>query len=190
MGAADFNTSAKIKGTKEEVLSILKVLLNYNTTKKEQYNKKRNCPYLTSVYIHGSKEKGMGTRLAPAEDADLLKFIEENNCEIVADASGPYGSFGLLEEVDIFHDMAEAAPTASFSGGMGGFGTGGDQFANFELKDGLLYCKYSLPSDDELNEDEYEDDESYDDDDDWEDEEPIWDEEVVYDPIKKKNVKK
>ena len=190
MGAADFNAGATIKGTKEEVLAILKVVLDYNTTKKEQYNKKRNCPYLTSVYVRGADEKGMGTRLAPAEDADFLKFIEEKNCEIVIDASGPYGSFGLLEEVDIFHDMAEAAPNASFSGGMGGFGTGGDQFANFELKDGLLYCKYSLPSDDEWDEDEdYDDDEDWDDDD-CEDEEPIWDEEVVYDPIKKKNVKK
>ena len=59
MGAADFNTGATIKGTKEEVLAILKVVLDYNTTKKEQYNQKRNCPYLTSVYVRGTDEKGI-----------------------------------------------------------------------------------------------------------------------------------
>jgi hypothetical protein len=127
--------------------------------------------------------------MSDLSDDELMAYIESKKCTICVEAGGPYGVFGLLEEIHLFHEMAEAAPNASFDGGMGGFGTGGDQFASFELKDGLLYCKYSLPSDDEWDEDENydEDDDS---DDDWdEDEEPEWDTEEIYDPVKKKYVK-
>lgn len=188
MGAADFNTVAKISGTKEEVFAILKVMHSYVTNKREQYREKRNCSYLMSMCISGDNEFGTHRQISDFSDDELLVYIEEKKCAVFVEASGPYGVFGLLEEVNLFHEMAEAAPNASFSGGIGGFGAGGDQFANFELKDGLLYCKYVMPSDDWDDEDYDEDDEDWDEDDDLEDEEPDWDEEVVYDPVKKKNV--
>lgn len=190
MGAADFNTNARIEGTKEEILAIMKVLLSYTTEKKDQYNKERNCPYLTSVYVSGDGEKGLGTRLAPAEDADYLKFIEDRGNVLYVDASGPYGRFGFLDEVDLFHEMAEAAPGAKFVGAMSGFNPGGDMVAAFELKDKLLQCKYLMPNE-EAWEDEEDEEDDWDENDDecWDDEEPDWDEIVVYDPIKKKYVK-
>ena len=189
MGAADFNTGATIQGTKDEVFAILKVMYSYVTTKREQYREKRNCPYLMSMCINGDNEFGMRRPISDFADDELMAYIEEKKCAICVDASGPYGVFGLLEEIDLFHEMAEAAPNAKFEGGMGGFGTGGDQCANFELKNGLLHCKYSLPSDDwdeDGYDDEYEDD--WDEDDEWADEEPDWDKEVIYDPVKKKYV--
>ena len=193
MGASDFNTGAKISGTKEEVFSILKVMHSYLTEKREQYREKRNCPYLSSLYIDGEDELDARRRIEQLSDEELMTFIEEKNCTIIVSASGPYGVFGLLDEVDLFHDMAEAAPNAYFEGGMGGFGTGGDQFASFELKDGHMICKYKYPNEnDDWGEDEEDwDDDDYDDYDDDEDfEEPDWDYEVIYDPVKKKNVKR
>ena len=192
MGASDFNTGARIQGTNKEVLDILKVIHSYETDKREQYREKRNCPYLMSVQISGDDDDfNQQKHLSDFSDDELIAYIEDKGCVVCVNASGPYGIFGLLEEVDLFHDMAEAAPNATFSGGMGGFGTGGDQCAGFELKDGLLYCKYSLPSDDEWDDDEdYDEDDDLDEDDDWEDQEPEWDDEVVYDPVKKKNVKR
>ena len=191
MGAADFNTGAKISGTKEEVFKILTVMRSYAIDKREQYREKRNCPYMMSMNISGDNEFGLHKPINQFSDEELIRFIEEKNCVVCVDASGPYGIFGPLEDVGLFHEMAEAAPSAKFEGGMGGFSTGGDQCASFGLKDGLLYCKYVLPHDDEDwgEDDEDWDDDEWDDDDDWEDKEPEWDEEVVYDPVKKKYVK-
>lgn len=184
MGAADFNTGATIQGTRDEVFAILKVFHSYATEKHEQYSKKRNCAYLNSVYVGGEKTTGLGNRINFMSDEQLLSMIEENNCTITVNASGPYGRFNSLEDVDLFRDVAEVAPNAKVSGGMGGFDPGGDQCATFELKDGLLYCKYANGYGDECwNDEDWDDDE-----DDWDEEEPNWDFEEVYDPIKKEVV--
>ena len=86
--------------------------------------------------------------------------------------------------------MAEAAPNATFQGGMGGFDPCGDHCAAFELKDKKLSCKYASREhgwgDDEFDEEWDEDD----DDENWKEEKPDWHTEVVYDPVNKKNVKK
>ena len=187
MGAADFNTGVTLRGTREELLAMLKVLKSYATEKHEQYAKERNCAYLNSVYLARYQSAGLGQRINDMTDEDMLNLIDTCKNVIDVDASGPYGRFGFLSEVDLFREMAEAAPTASFEGGMGGFSTGGDQAAAYELKDGLLYCKYAEGEDwEEYDEDE---DEDWDDDDeDW-DAEPDWTEEVVYDPIAKKCVR-
>ena len=188
MGAADFNTGVTISGTKEDVFKILKVMYSYATDKREQYREKRNCPYLMSLCISGDNEFGLHKPMSDFSDEELMRFIEEKGCTVCVDASGPYGIFGLLEDVNLFHEMAETAPTAKFEGGMGGFGTGRNQMASFELKDGMLYCKYALPNDDEEwdEEDCDDDDNDWDEDEYWENEEPDWDEKVVYDPVKKK----
>lgn len=191
MGAADFNTGAKISGTKEEVFAILNVLHSYVTEKRKQYREKRNCPYLMSVCIEGENEFGTHKPLCDFSDEELMTFIEEKKCTVCVNASGPYGVFNGLEDINLFHEMAEVAPNAIIVGGMGGFDPGADQAASFELKDGLLHCKYAVSYfGDELDEDYDEDDEDgEDDEDDWNEEEPEWGEEVVYDPVKKKYVK-
>ncbi len=189
MGAADFNTSATISGTKEEVFAILKVMHKYATEKREQYREKRNCPYLTHINISGENEFGMHQPISNFTDEELMAFIDSKNCAIFVEAGGPYGVFNTLERVLLFHEMAETAPNATFQGGMGGFDPGGDHCAAFELKDKKLSCKYASREhgweDDEFDEEWDEDDE----DENWEEEEPDWDTEVIYDPVNKKNVR-
>ena len=187
MGAADFNTGALIKGTQEDVLAAIKVFMEYSTTKHDQYAKERNCAYLQSCYISYDGEKGLGTRLDSMSEEDLAKFIADHNNTVIISASGPYGRFGFLSEVNLFKEAAEAAPKATISGGMSGFNPGGDQMAAFELKDGLMTCKYH--EGEEFDEEFDEDEEDWDDEDDEDFEEPDWDYEEIYDPVKKKIVK-
>lgn len=191
MGAADFNTGAELRGTNEEIFAMLMVARSYGKEKRAQYQEKRNCPYFMSVYVNEGDEFHLRKNLLNLSDEDLMEFIASRNGVVSFEASGPYGVFNGLDSVDVFHEMAEAAPHAQISGGMGGFSPGGDEYANFELKDGLMVCKYAHPHWDEDFEDDEEFDEDWDDEDDFEDmEEPEWDEEIVYDPIAKKNVKK
>ena len=188
MGAADFNTGMTLRGTREELLAMLKVLKSYATEKHDQYVKERNCAYLMSVFLARHQSAGLGQRIDMMTDEDMLDLIDECKNVIEVDASGPYGIFGFLSEVRLFLDLAEAAPHATFEGGMGGFNPGGDQVAAYELKDGLLYCKYAEGEDAEWDEE----DEDWDDDDDedWEDEEPDWTDEEIYDPVARKFIRK
>ena len=188
MGAADFNTGAVIKGTQEEIVAALNVFNTYATTKHEQYAKERNCAYLMSCYLSYEGEHGLGTRLSNMTEEDIVKFIAEHNNEVLVSASGPYGRFGFLSEVNLFKEAAEAAPNATIAGGMSGFNPGGDQIAAFKLENGLLTCKYYEGEPEWEGEDE---DEVWDDDDFDEEnfEEPEWDYEEIYDPVTKKIVK-
>jgi hypothetical protein len=118
-------------------------------------------------------------------DDEIVTFAEKHNNTVIISASGPYGRFGFLSEVGLFKDIAEAAPHATVSGGMSGFNSGGDQIASYELKDGLMTCKYC-----EGEEPEWDEDENWDEDEDDEDfEEPEWDYEEIYDPIARKYLK-
>ena len=146
------------------------------------------CKYgADAVYIGG---KVFGMRAGPANftDEELMAFIDSKNCSIFVEAGGPYGVFNTLERVLLFHEMAEAAPNATFQGGMGGFDPGGDHCAAFELKDKKLSCKYAS-SEHGWEDDEFEEDWDEDDEDNWDEEEPDWHTEVIYDPVNKKNVK-
>ena len=189
MGAADFNTGMTLEGSRDELLAMLNVVKDYVTKKRYQYRENRDCAYLMSAHINGPNESGLGAHLSEMNDDDILKFIDNHNGVVEIDASGPYGVFGFLDEVDLFRDIAEAAPNAKLVGGMGGFNSGGDMAASFELKDGLLHCKYFQGEDEEYWEDEDEDEEDWDEDDDWEYKEPDWTDEEVYDPVKKKYVR-
>ena len=185
MGAADFNTAVSIQGTREEVLAILKIIRAYATEKREQYRAKRNCPYLTHVNISGKDETSVHKSMLNMSDEELLIFIEESNCSVFVEAGGPYGVYMGLQQLSLFHEMAEAAPNAQFQGGMGGFDAGGDSMASFELNEQKLLCKYAC------HETEFYEDEDFEDDWDEEDceQEPDWDTEIIYDPILKKNVR-
>ena len=170
---------------------MLKVVKSYATEKQEQYSKQRDCAYLSSVYVGRYQANGIGERINSMTDGEMLKIIDDNHNVVLVDASGPYGRFWSLEKVDLFREMAEVAPNAKFVGGMGGFDVGGDSAAAFELKGGLLHCKYAFPEEDECWY-EGDDDENWDDnweDDEWYEEEPNWTVEKVYDPIAKKIIK-
>ncbi len=188
MGAADFNTGALIKGTTKEIVSAVNIFKKYATIKHEQYAKERNCAYLQSCYISYDGEEGLGTRINDMTDEEIAEFAKNHDNSVIVSASGPYGRFGFLSEVGLFKEIAESAPHATVSGGMSGFNPGGDQIAAYELKDGLLTCKYVEGECEDWDEED-EDWDDYDEDGEDDFEEPEWDYEEIYDPITKKIVK-
>lgn len=72
-----------------------------------------------------------------------LKFAEDAEGEASFSADGPYGKFDGLNDVDVFREMAKAAPMASFEAEV----EGGDDYAQSELhcclKDGALRIEVS-----------------------------------------------
>ena len=179
MGAADFHTGAVIKGTTEEIVTAVNVF--------KEYTKGNHPAYLMSCRISYDGEKGLGTRVNNMTDEEIAAFAANHDHTVMISASGPYGRFCFLRDVNLFQDLAEAVPHATISGGMDGFGTGGEQIASYELKDGLMVCKYHAGEPDEWDEDEEDWDE-----DEWDEDcdEPAWDYEEVYDPIAKKFIQK
>lgn len=182
--AADFYTEMELSGTKKEVLAMLKIIRKYETENYERYKNHRDCAYIEGVSISGTNDDNDGDvyDLEDMTDKELLEIIDENGCQICVTASGPWGRFGFLDEIDLFRDMAEAAPDAEFDGNISGFNAGGDQDAEFELVDGLLYCRYAFPGDEYLDDEDDEADEDWDD----KDDEIEWTAEETYDPVAKK----
>lgn len=134
--SADLNTYIKIRGTKEELLAMLKVIRLFATEKREQYNAKRDCGYLEDVTVacEAAEED-----LEEMTDEELAEFLERTDKELTVYAQGPWGCFYHPAEIGLFEEMADAAPNAAFEGGIDGFITGADVNCAAELKDGILY---------------------------------------------------
>ena len=180
--SADFNTFIKMNGTKEEIMAMLKVLKTFKNEKREQYREKHNCEYIDFIQVNNNSDMFFDKNLKSLDsmsDEELLKFIATCENGVFVSASGPWGSFGYLDEITLFDEMAIAAPNATFQGSISGFNTGGDQDAEFKLIDGLLHSRYAFQGDEYY--DEY-DDNGEDED---EDEEIEWDFEIVFNPITK-----
>ena len=181
--SGDFNTTITLKGTKEELMAMVNVLKTYATEKSQRYNDNHDCAYLEYVEVSDNNEDEMDVIDLTFMDDDDLDELNEmlDNPEktIYVYAPGPYGIFGLLEEVPLFEDMAEVAPNASFDGTMSGFNTGGAQKLKGVLEKGLLHLYVKYP---EADYEDFEDaDEDWDEEDDTE-----WDEESIYNPVTKK----
>lgn len=69
----------------------------------------------------------------------MLRSVSD---EVNIQAEDPFGSFGWLEEVDLFEKMADAAPTGWFSATIFGFIGEMVQSAFAVLEDGLLCVEY------------------------------------------------
>lgn len=185
--SADFNTCIKMSGTKEEVLAMLAVAKKYATEKQQQYREKRDCEYFISIYIKSAKATGfdLGESLVEMADEALSKLLDDCNCAVCVNASGPYGVFGTLDEIFVFEEMAVAAPNAKFVAEIDGFNPGGNQSALFVLENKLLNIKSYSEEEDFDYEDGDEDEEDWDDEDELE-----WTYEGCYDPISKKYIEK
>ncbi len=68
--------------------------------------------------------------------------------KVLVTASGPWGDYGQLDEVDLFREMSEAVPTAAFSAEITGSGSYEEQSLICELKDGMLNIKTYFKSND------------------------------------------
>ena len=165
---------------------MLNVLKTYKNEKREQYREKHNCEYIDFVQLNNNSDMFFDKNLKSLDsisDEELLIFIDTCKNGVFVSASGPWGSFGYLDEIALFDDMAIAAPNATFQGSISGFNTGGDQDAEFELIDGLLHSRYAFQGDEYY--DDY--DENDDEDEDYDEEKEIeWDFEIIFDPVNKK----
>ena len=183
--SADFNTFIHLKGTKEELCKMLQVVKTFEVNNYKQYVEKHDFAYIDSVQIAKNKKfffTDKSKRLSDLDNVELEEFLNTGKKEVFVSASGPWGIFGFLDEISLFDEIAEAAPNASFDANITGWNSGGDQDAEFELINGLLYSRYAFHMDDDCCEsDGFVDEDEYDDID-----KPCeWDTEVIYDPIKK-----
>lgn len=149
--SADLNTEITMKGTEEELFSLVKVIQSFETEKYEQYKTKRDCGYLESCRIVAGeanwfKTFSEGKSLKGLSDMEIQSLISSANGEISISTGGPYGVFSELSEVGLFEEMACAAPSAYFKGVSSGFVTGADVSLTGELKEGILYLtEYNMP---------------------------------------------
>ena len=114
----ELEMSVSMQGTSEELLAMLKVLVNYETKLRDTYwdNIRNNqadlnddCGYLENV------RTADGIELKDLTDNELQKLAESRN-KISISAVGPFGTFAEPGDNCFFEDLAEAAPNAAFSG--------------------------------------------------------------------------
>ena len=110
--SADLNTEINMKGTEEELFSLVKVIQSFENEKYERYNTKHDCGYLEFCrIIEGeadfSKILSNGKSLKELSDEEIHSLISDANGEISITAGGPYGVFSELAEVGLFEEMAQ-----------------------------------------------------------------------------------
>ncbi len=145
MATAEFEFSMTINGTALEVADILKIMKSYAEGK--------DGVYFSFVKVSG--EAGDSTNIEEMSEEDILAFAGECAGEVKLEGLGPYGRYGVLNDVDIFRDMAEAAPGASFEAEITGSTTYTEQSMTCTLADRLLnisssYCAPGDEADDYL----------------------------------------
>ena len=117
----EFNFELVFKGTVEEIRNIINVVESYN---------RDSAVRLDVVEINND--------IKPSVITD--EYIEELAAldEIIITASGPYGNYEHLKEVDIFKKIAESAPDAYFEGEIRGGSSYDTQKLTAKLEGKLL----------------------------------------------------
>lgn len=106
---ADFLTEIILKGSKSELLSMIKVLKEFEDSGREQF--------IENVCVQGRNNE---CYIADMDDDEIEAFISEAGKKLTVQASGPWGDFYSPVEVGIFEALAEAAPEAYFEGDISG----------------------------------------------------------------------
>ena len=136
--SADFSTELQIGGSKKELRAALKVLIGFSNDEDiyldgvriGKTNEKGTMDHSSCVYLRGFKSK---------EEID--KFLDSLNGKMMVEAGGPYGHFGMLEEVGLFTELADAAPDANIAGSISGFDEEGFLYEErLEFKNNYLRC--------------------------------------------------
>ena len=133
MATADFELNMNIECELEEAQSLVEVL--------KKYSEGFDGVYFTSMEANGFD----------VED-DLEEFFDEFDGTIEVTAFGPYGSYMMLNDIDIFRDLAKAAPNAKFDAEIAGCTSYTEQSINCELEDGILHISTYFESNDEAPE--------------------------------------
>ena len=130
-----------IKGTTEEVFSMLKVIHEYTSDKKKNNVWFDNFVLKQKKKEIGKKENGEDFSFELLTEEDLRFFATKYRNGLIIEADGPYGDFKKLVDVAILRDMAEVAPNATLNASMScgsplSFDT---QEIESYLNNGLLY---------------------------------------------------
>jgi len=132
--SADLNTSITLRGEKDDLLEMLKVLRAFET-KTHDRQTGHYYGYIEMVKVSGNSKTCKPERL---DDLDLQEFLSKAGNELTVEASGPWGRFAHPEETELFEALADAAPNAFFDGNISGFVTGADVGHYGRLENGLL----------------------------------------------------
>ena len=139
--SSDFSTELTVRGTKEAYLAILKVLHTYADERYQQYREHRNCWYLDK-------------KIGEVTEKTLENYLKNGVFSILL--GGPYGVMNgpMMDEVDLFERLADAAPGCSFEGSISGWDPGANQRIDAKLADGLLYLRVTYKEFGDEREDE------------------------------------
>lgn len=138
MATADLDFNLEIKGTPEEINALLKIMIAYANGKDGVYFS------FTTADVGGQSFRIS----SPGGEEEKLLEAAANADSAKIHASGPFGRYGELNDVDIFRDMAEAAPSSEFFGTISGFAGYADQSIRVRLADGKLKINTFYLSDD------------------------------------------
>lgn len=138
-GAISFNTNIKIKGTTDNKVKLLKVLKEYDAG-----NREVKFPDLQL------KMSAESVKLGELDDAELQDFVNRDGDLKVSTVWGPYGRYVVLNDIDIFREMSEAAPDAFFDAEITGCTDYTEQSLKAVLKNRMLTITSSYESNDEV----------------------------------------
>ncbi len=136
MATADLSFNLEVNGTPEEITSILNVMFEYAEGKNGVYFSIVNV--IADGKVFSLILKGKDEILSAACSSGTVKVT----------SCGPFGKYGELDEVDIFREMAEVAPNATFTASIDGFAGYADQSIDAKLSDGLLKVSTYYMADD------------------------------------------
>ena len=133
MATADFDLTMNVECELEEAKALIEVLRKYSEGEKGVY--------FSYMEVDGND----------VED-DLEDFFDDFDGAMEVTALGPYGSYMMLNDVDIFRDLAEVAPNAKFDAEITGCTSYTEQSINCELEDGILHISTYFESNDDAPE--------------------------------------
>ena len=138
MSTADFELNMTINGTNEELATMLAVFKKYIEGEDGVYF---NWPSVT--------RSGEEIDLEESTPEEILEFLEGSEGEVEITAGGPFGHYGQLNDVDLFRDMAEAAPDAELDAEITGSSTYTTESLNCNLENRILHINTFFESSDD-----------------------------------------
>lgn len=124
----EFNFELVFKGTKDEIKNMVGVINSYNRDSD-----------IRLEFVHINDKMVASSDMT---DEYIESLVSLDNITITA--SGPYGRFDQLKEVDIFQKIAECAPNAEFDGEIRGGTSYDTQTLIAKLESKLLKISISV----------------------------------------------
>jgi len=130
---ADFDMDMTLTGTADELYAMLMVFKKYDESISKVYF---SLPRVSKVLL------SIGEHVMDMDETAIRNFVTENEGTIFISAGGPYGRYALLNEVDVFRKMAEAAPGATFKASIDGTNAAMAQRMECILENNLLRTEF------------------------------------------------